>query len=452
MSKLDNKKQIQVMPITGFPENLPDAQAVEDHVIATIEKNYARAGAFRIRTPLVERLNVLTAKGGDAIGKEMYGLRRISSSEDGSAAGVGLKFDLTVPVARYTAQHQSKLAFPFRRYQIDRVHRGERPQSGRYREFIQADFDVIGREKLSIATDAEPIALINDIFSELKIGNFIVRVNNRKILMGFFESMRLSPEQKQATLAIIDKADRGRDEVICRLRDIANIEGEIAKEIVRFVTMSVGSTDPTDVLNEFRLNETLSEGIDELSLVISSAQRLGVPPERLKVDLSVVRGLDYYTGTVYETALLDHLSLGSVCSGGRYDDLCGHFAKGCFPGVGISIGVSRLVTRMIEANVLETVDIFKRHVLVAKLSGEDQCYCLELGAKLRHAGIPTEIFFEDQSLGNQLKYAVRKGYGYVIIPGSDERRKNAVQVKDLGAGSQSEILETDLISFFTDLN
>jgi histidyl-tRNA synthetase len=442
----ENDQVLARGPISGFPEYLPDWQAVFNDVVNVIRKNYAKAGSVEITTPLVERLDVLTAKGGGGIRKEIYGLKRMSGSDDGSTSVLGLKYDLTVPLARYVAQHESDLVFPFRRHQIDRVHRGERPQSGRYREFCQADFDIIGRDSLAITADAEPLAVINDIFSELEIGPFVIRINNRKIFDGYFQHIGLDPKVRRQALTIIDKSENGRETAIERLREETKISGAVAEEIVRFTDLAINVEDPLEALSSLRLNDSLSEGIDEIVHVAQAAIAFGVPMERLKIDLSVARGLDYYTGSVYETALLDHLSLGSICSGGRYDDLTSQFSNGNFPGVGISIGVSRLVARLVKVGVFSTQRAFDQHLLIARLDSSLVDHYLGLAGRLRRAGVPTEVYFEDHGLGRQLKYAARKGFGFAVIVGADEVSRSVVQLRDLNRGDQCEMSEAQLIS------
>ena len=443
------RKPIDIGKISGFPELLPNEQAIFDEVVATIRKHYTRAGAVSIVTPLVERKDVLSAKAGGEINKEIYGLTRLSDSDAGSAEELGLKFDLTVPLARYVARHQNNLPFPFRRQQIDRVHRGERPQHGRYREFVQADLDIVGRNTLSITTDAEPPAVINDIFSEMKIGDFAIRINNRKILHGYFEKVGVDPLLQGAALATIDKAEGPEDKIASSLQHAIKCDAATAEEIIRFIKLKVDITNPKAALDAYRVNDNLKHGIDELVQVAEAALALGVPAERLVIDLSVARGLDYYTGTVYETRLADHPDLGSICSGGRYDDLASRFTSGRFPGVGISIGVSRLVPRLIKAGVLSTKAAFSTHVLVARLDEEHTTRRLALVQLLRRAGVPVEPYFEEHSLGDQLRYAVAKGYGYVVIMGAEEIARNVVKLRDLNASLQDEVRVEDLLNVLT---
>lgn len=440
---------VSVAPISGFPDYLPEYQAVFESVVSIVRKHYDRAGAMSIDTPLVERKEVLTAKGGGAINKEIYGLTRLSKSEDGSANDLGIRFDLTVPLARYVSQHQNDLVFPFRRQHIARVYRGERAGSGRFREFYQADIDVIGRGGLSVTTDAEPPAIINDIFTELGIGPFVIRINNRKILTGYFENLGFDLARQRRALSVVDKADNGKAAATQKLCEVVGCSAKVAEGIWNFIHLSIDIEDPSVALKEYRLNSQIEAGIDELCQVVEAALAFGVPKGNLKADLSVARGLDYYTGTVYETILLDHPSLGSICSGGRYDDLASHFTDNMFPGVGISIGVSRLVSRLVDAEVLTTKNAFKSHVLITQQEPSMMLKYVEIAKNLRRSGVPTEIFFEEKGLGQQLKYATRKGFRFAVILGADEADRNVVQVKDLDQGTQVEVETIDLVGFFS---
>lgn len=414
-----------------------------EHSISS--QGYTRAGAVSITTPLVERLDVLTAKGGGAINKEIYGLRRLGDSDDGSAADLGLKFDLTLPLARHVAQNESKLPFPFRRQQIDRVHRGERPKSGRSREFWQADFDIIGRGTLPVIADAEPLAITNGIFSELGIGPFAMRISNRKILTGYFKSLGIDPSLQTAALHIIDKTEGGLDAIFARLRERLGCSEETASAIVEFISMRIDVEQPLRGLEPYRSIDGLRQGVDELGEVVAAAVALGVPHERLKIDLSVARGLDYYTGSIFETSLLDHRSIGSICSGGRYDDLASHFSTARFPGVGISIGVTRLVTRLIDAGLLSTKDVFGRHVLLARIDTSLDGRYFGLLTGMRNAGVPSELYLGEARLGDQLRYASRKGYGYAVIIRPEDAANGVVKIHDFNRGEDQVVPEGKLL-------
>lgn len=438
---------IEVGPISGFPEHSPEVQAIFDGVLEKIEAGYRRTGATRIETPHVERLNVLTAKAGGEVTKEIYALKRARESEGGRATDpLALKFDLTVPLARYVAQHQSLLPFPFRRYQIDKVHRGERPQAGRYREFIQADFDIVGRGSLDVIADAEPPAVINDIFDSMGIGEFVIRLSNRNMLSGLFQNLRLDAAQGKRIMTLIDKRGLGTERLIEELILDVGCSSKDAEQIVDFANLHVDIDAPEDSLGGYCHNEMLEKGASDLATVVQGALHLGVPRERLSIDLSVARGLDYYTGTIYETTLLEHPNLGSICSGGRYDDLASSFSHESFPGVGISIGVSRIVPRLIKSGILSGVRQFEDHVLVTKLTPELMPDYLKMTSKLRRSGVPTEMYFEDKGLGQQIKYAARKGFGYAVIFGPDEKAKDKIILRDLNEGDQFEMTIEQLIA------
>ena len=430
-------------PIRGFPEYSVSQQNAFNNMVEVIAKHYKNSGAHNIRTPLVERTEILSAKGGGAINKEIYGLTRLSESEDGSAASLGLRFDLTVPLARYVAQRESSLEFPFRRYQIEHVYRGDRPGKGRYREFVQADFDIIGRENLSILADAEPPIIINAIFSELNIGLYVIRINNRKILAGFFDHLQLDAKQQSEVLKIIDKQEGKEIQTINKLIKKVPCEHKVAQKIVEFLKLDVPIDNPSSVLENHKLNDVMAKGIDELCLVVAAILASGVPSSKLAIDLSVARGLDYYTGTIYETILLDFPDQGSPCSGGRYDDLTSSYSRSKFPGVGISIGVSRLFDVLEPAEDISYPD----NVLVANLDPDLTNEYLRITGELRLANIATEFYSEQKTLGSQLKYALSKGYGYVVIVGPEEFSKKQVLIKELNTGHQCEVSEMDLISY-----
>lgn len=426
-------------PISGFPDFPPERQAAFDYVYDTVVKHYAKAGAVRIDTSAVQRVSALTAKGGGAVNNEIYKLGRLSDAEDGSAASQALRFDLTVPLALYIVRNEGQLPFPCRCMQAGRVYRGERAGSGRFREFYQVDLDFVGRDTLGLLADAELPAIINDIFEELKIGPFVIRINNRKILSGFFAHLGFDADQQKAALSVIDKADNGKAAAIASICEKLECDDSTASAIWDFINMAVDVHNPMASLGDYAHNEELEEGIAELCSVLEMALAFGVPAERLKADLSVARGLDYYTGTVYETNLVDRPNIGSICSGGRYDDLASHFTDKKFPGVGMSIGVSRLVQALVEAGILSTENAFKSHVLITQLDPELTKEYAKLATTLRREGIQTELYLESKGLGQQLKYATRKGYRYAIIMGGDEMREGKVQLKDLDMGNQVEI-------------
>lgn len=442
-------------PLSGFPELLPAEQIVFNRCVNIIRDTFERYGFSPIETPAVERKEVLTSKGGNE--KEIYALSRLSAGPGESAdTDLALHFDLTVPLARYVALHKDKLVFPFRRYQIQKVWRGERPQAGRYRELYQADIDVIGRGAVSLLADAEIPSIIYQIFRQMEIGPFQIRINNRRMMQGFLESLTLTPAQINETLHAIDDLEKiGRDKVCASLQAKAGLSEDQAQVILDFIETS-NTKATNDVLAFLKdLTEELpsagrekyAQGVNELATVVESMRSLGVPDDFFKVDLTVIRGLDYYTGTVYETKLFSQPDLGSICSGGRYDDLASYFTNEKLPGVGISIGLSRLVFRLIEKGVLKAESATPAKVLVTTMEPERLQDYLKIAAGLRDAGIATEIFYEKKGLGDQLKYANRKGMAYAVIAGGDEFSVGNVLVRNMVDGTQQAIQQSDLTAW-----
>lgn len=433
--------------IGGFPEWLPEEKIKEQWVMDVIRRHYSRYGFVPIETPAVERREVLTSKGGNE--KEIYVLGRLQAENDHDreeAAELALHFDLTVPLARYVAQHYRDLAFPFRRYQMQKVWRGERPQSGRSREFYQCDIDVIGDGELSLMTDAEIPSIIYHIFHELQIGPFVIHINNRKILQGYFGSIGISDENHAVAMRIVDKlAKIGVGQVVSELKSAIGISEEVATEIVRFIDMKVPFDSLEECLEEHSDSALFHEGVSELKTVIDGIRALGVPDESFRVNLGIARGLDYYTGTVYETILVNHPGIGSVCSGGRYENLASSFIDRKLPGVGISIGVTRLLSRLFNAGILKAEVATTAPVLITSMDPTRMLDYLRLASVLRGAGINVEVYLETKKLGLQLKYANRKGFSFAVIAGSNEFDKSAVLLKNLKTGEQQEIAVADLI-------
>ena len=338
--------KIKPRTLSGFMELQPDKQVQMDKMRAVLAETYARYGFTPLDTPAIEAAEVLLAKGGGETEKQIYRFTKGDSD-------LALRFDLTVPLAKYVAANYGQLTFPFRRYQIGKVWRGERAQRGRFREFYQADIDIIGDGALDILNEAEIPAIIYDTFTRLGLHRFRIRVNNRKVLNGFFAILGLS-EQAGDVLRTIDKLDKiGADKVRELLTDTCGVTGENADEILRFIACPGTSADKLAFLEQYRgRNETFDTGLDELRTVVGYLPAFGVPEENFELDLTIARGLDYYTGTVYETVLLDHPEVGSICSGGRYDDLAGYYTNKSLPGVGISIGLTRLFYILQEQNMI----------------------------------------------------------------------------------------------------
>jgi len=439
---MSDRQIVKPQPVSGFPEWLPEEKLVEERLLGLIRRAFERYGFTPVETPAIERKDVLHAKG--VVDKEIYALSRLAAGEgEDPATELALHFDLTVPLARYVAQHFARLTFPFRRYQIQKVWRGERPQAGRFREFYQCDIDVIGNGSLSLLADAELPLVINDIFAEMDIGRFMVRLNNRKILQGYLEHLGLAGEPAAAALRAIDALEKaGRDAVLADLRapeiglDAARAEG-----LVDFIA---GDPD-LDRLRGLDLGDTFAAGVAELAEVVEAMRALGMPDDAFRVDLAIARGLDYYTGTVYETVLTDHPQIGSVCSGGRYDDLAGTFTKQRLPGVGISIGLTRLLSRLFDAGLLKAGAATPAHVLVTVMDRQFLADYLAIAADLRGAGLNVEVYTQGKRIGDQLKYADRKGFPVAVIAGEAELAAGTVNVKTLATGEQAAVPRTGLI-------
>jgi histidyl-tRNA synthetase len=425
-------------PMSGFPELLPEQQLVFNRCISIIRRNFELSGFAPIETPAVERKEVLTSKGGDE--KEIYAITRLFTGEgESSDTEFALHFDLTVPLARYVAQYKEKLVFPFRRYQIQKVWRGERPQKGRYRELYQCDIDVIGRGSLGLLNDAEIPSIIYHIFTEMGIGDFVVRINNRRLLQGFYQFLGVDSERTADTLRVVDKLEKvGREKVISELTAKTGLPDTVANAILDFVA----NDKPVDLLLAdlaalpAMSNALFAQGVSELQAVTAGVRSLGVPDSAFTIDLRIARGLGYYTGTVYETKLLAHPELGSICSGGRYDDLASYFTNEKLPGVGISIGLSRLAIALIDAGVLKTGAQTPAPVLVTTMDAARMADYLRIAAELRAAGIATEVYLEKGRIGDQLKYANRKGFTYAVIAGESEFAAGQIKVKNMITGEE----------------
>ncbi|MDE2315729.1 MAG: histidine--tRNA ligase [Xanthomonadaceae bacterium] len=466
----------------GVLELLPLDQIAFQRMLDTIRRNYERFGFLPVETPAIEFADVLLTKTGGETERQVYfvqstgaldstgeeAVRRMAALAAGSKADesmesliqkmhklafptpdLALRFDLTVPLARYVAEHERELSFPFRRYQMQRVYRGERAQRGRFREFYQCDIDVIGKDSLSIRYDAELPAVIYSVFRELAIGPFTIQLNNRKLMRGYFESLGVAdPEQQMLVLREVDKLDkRGADHV----RDTLVGEGfglspAAVEKILAFVQVRSSSLqDAYDKLDALGAGpEALEQGRAELKEVLGLIHAFGVPETHYALNLSIARGLDYYTGTVYETTLNEHPQIGSICSGGRYENLAGQYTKSHLPGVGISIGLSRLYWQLREAGLVgtaqSTVD-----VLVTQMDEAQLPAYLALAGELRAAGIATEVVLEGGKLGKQFKYADRAGIRFAVVLGEDELAKGVVTVKDLRRGDQFEVVRAELV-------
>ncbi len=427
--------KIKPRTLSGFMELQPDKQVQMDKMRAVLAETYARYGFTPLDTPAIEAAEVLLAKGGGETEKQIY---RFTKGE----SDLALRFDLTVPLAKYVAANYGQLTFPFRRYQIGKVWRGERAQRGRFREFYQADIDIIGDGALDILNEAEIPAIIYDTFTRLGLHRFRIRVNNRKVLNGFFTILGLS-EQAGDVLRTIDKLDKiGADKVRALLTDTCGVTAEQADEILRFIACPGTSADKLAFLEQYRgRNETFDTGLDELRTVVGYLPAFGVPEENFELDLTIARGLDYYTGTVYETVLLDHPEVGSICSGGRYDDLAGYYTNKSLPGVGISIGLTRLFYILQEQNMIsDAVLTAPADVLILPMT-DDLSAAVSLASMLRAGGLRVQLYSEKKKFKAKIGYADKLGIPFVIFLGEDEIAQNVCALKNMVTGEQEAVTQ-----------
>ena len=442
----DRINRITPSPISGFPEWTPAERLLEQRMIDQIRAAFERYGFSPIETPAVERNAVLTAKGGAETERQIYSLTGLHPQSGGDARDYSLHFDLTVPLARYVAQHNNELVFPFRRYQIQKVWRGERPQHGRFREFTQCDIDIVGDGKLSLMADAEIPAVISTVFTSLAIGDFTIRISNRKILTGYLEHLGFDESESSLILREADKIDRqGTGPLLQALDDLPN--GNAATSDILVLVQMSGS--PADVLCALELidgGDRFRQGVDELKAVFEHATAFGIADENIAADIGIVRGLDYYTGTIYETRLDDHPQLGSICSGGRYDDLASYFIRKTMPGVGISIGFTRLFSQLLQAGIAKPGSASAAQVLVTVPDESLMSNAIEVASSLRAADVNTEIFFEQARLGRQLRYASRKGFRFAIIPLPEDLELERIKFRDMNAGEEHTVAMDDLPS------
>lgn len=425
---------------SGFPEYLPGEQIEFNRLLSIVRDTYERYGFAPIDTPDIELSEVLLAKSGGDTAKQVYRFHKGDTD-------LSLRFDLTVPLARYVAQHEGQLAFPFRRYHIGKVHRGERAQAGRFREFYQCDIDVIGSH--SPIVDAEIPAIINDIFEQFAFGEFTIRLNNRKVLSGFFESLGLADKSVE-TLRLVDKIEKlSRQDLADEFVELGLATAQIER-LFAFVEID-GDND--GIIQQLRALEVASdlfrEGVDELEALVGALRSMDIPEQRFRVDLKIARGLDYYTGTVYETVLDEHPEVGSVCSGGRYDDLAGLYTKTQLPGVGISIGLTRLFYKLCEAGIIKITQQSPANVMVLPLTTEQIGYGLEIADALRQSGIATLHYTEPNSVKAKFRYANRMGYRYVLVLGENEERDGTISIKDMNSGETTVVDRRGIVEFLS---
>ncbi len=426
----------------GFMELLPAEQILFDKIKKTIAETFEEFGFVPQDTPIVENADVLFAQIGEDTQKEIY---RFTKGDD----DLGLRFDLTVPLARYVAMYSNNLSFPFRRYQIGKVYRGERPQRGRFREFYQCDIDILGNGSLSIVNDAEVPAVIYSVFNKLKLGEFVIRISNRKILSGLMESLGEAEKTSEA-LRIIDKLEKVGADTVRQMLVEQGIKAVDVEKILSLVKLTGSNETIIATLKKMEIENTLfDEGVMELKEVVDKAISFGVPKKNLQIDLSIARGLAYYTGTVYETIMADDRIKGSVCGGGRYDNLAENYTNQSFPGVGVSIGLTRLFSQLMDMEVVKAETATPAKVLVVPMEA-DMPFALEVAGKLREAGVATELYTEDDKFKKKLMYANKIGVPFVAIIGEDEVTQKKVALKNMKTGEQELLSTEQLISSMVD--
>ncbi len=425
--------RVEPRTLSGFMELLPNEQILFNQMKEKIQKTYERFGFLPLDTPVIESAEVLLAKAGGETENQIYRFQKGDND-------LALRFDLTVPLAKYVAKNYGNLSFPFRRYQIGKVYRGERAQKGRYREFYQCDIDIIGDGELDLINDAEIPSIIYTLFKELGFDDFTIKINNRKILNGLFESIN-QKDNSTEILRIIDKIEKiGKDAVIEELKKL-NVKDEQINKIISFIEITGSSDEKIEKLENLGItNETYLKGINELKTVVQNVRLFGVPDSNFMVDLTIARGLDYYTGTVYETFLNKYRELGSVCSGGRYENLAEYYTDKSLPGVGISIGLTRFFYKLNELNIIKADRKSISDVLIIPVV-EDLKEPIKLAADLRKIGVNTEVYLNDKKLKAKLKYADKLQIPYTIIIGEDEIKSNKIKVKNMETG---ESIETEL--------
>ncbi|MDE7245582.1 MAG: histidine--tRNA ligase [Oscillospiraceae bacterium] len=423
--------KVQPRTLSGFMELLPREQLVMERIMQTLRETYGSYGFTPLDTPIIEASEVLLAKGGGETEKQIYRFTKGDSD-------LSLRFDLTVPLAKYVALHCNELAFPFRRYQIGKVYRGERAQRGRFREFYQADIDIIGDGKLDVANEAEIPAIIYQTFSRLGLKRFQICVNNRKILNGFYSILNLT-EQAGDIMRTVDKLDKiGAEKVAELLRAELGLSPSNVEEIMNFISINGTNAEVLAALDRYAgQNELFDAGRAELETVIKYLSAFGVPEDHFAVDLTIARGLDYYTGTVYETAMLDHPEIGSICSGGRYDNLAGYYTNKVLPGVGISIGLTRLFYVLNEQHMLDTASA-PADVLILPMT-PDLTHAISVASRLRELGVRVQLYTEKKKFNAKMNYADRQGIPYVIFLGEDEIAAQLISCKDMATGEQTKL-------------
>lgn len=416
--------------LPGFMELLPNEQILFDQMKQAIEESYKTFGFLPIDTPIIELADVLLAKTGGETAKQIYKFEKGDTN-------LALRFDLTVPLAKYVAKNYGNLSFPFRRYQIGKVYRGEKVQKGRYREFYQCDIDIIGDETLDIINDAELPIVIATTFSNLGFNDFTIKINNRKILNGLYESLG-QEENSVEIMRIVDKLDKIGVEAVKEEISKLGVSSEVTDKIIEFIQIK-GSTDEIlQKLEDLNIsNEKYLKGVEELKEVVKYIRLFKMPEENFAIDLTIARGLDYYTGTVYETFLNDYRELGSVCSGGRYENLAENYTDKKLPGVGVSIGLTRLFYKLNELNIIKADKKSISDILIIPMT-ENMSVPLEIGTELRKLKVNTEIYLNNKKIKAKMKYADKLEIPYVVVIGDNEIETSKVKVKEMATGKETE--------------
>lgn len=425
--------------LPGFMELLPKDQILFNEMKDIIRKNFEKHGFLPIDTPVIEKSEVLLAKGGGETEKQIY---RFSKGD----TDMSLRFDLTVPLARYTVEHMNDLSFPFKRYQIGKVYRGEKAQKGRFREFYQCDIDTIGMGELSLVNDAEFPVVIFHTFKDLGFTDFTIHLNNRKILKGFFSSLGI--EDSMNVLRTVDKLDKIGEEKVLEELGENGIGRDSGEKILEFIKIKGSVDEILEQLRDLKIeDEIFQEGLDELTQVIGYMRDFGIDEDCFDIDLKIARGLDYYTGTVYETTLDNYPKIGSVCSGGRYEDLASYYTDKTLPGVGISIGLSRLFYQLNEAKIISSEEKSLVDLLIIPM---DDCVHdgIKLLSELREKGVRVSVYTEFAKLKKKFKYADQTKVDYVIVLGEEEIKSRKYSLKDMKTGDQEEVTFDELVERF----
>lgn len=437
-------EKIKPRTLSGFMELLPGPQQKMERMMEILRKSFSLYGFTPIDTPIIESAEVLLAKGGGETEKQIYRFQKGDSD-------LALRFDQTVPLAKYVSLHENELAFPFRRYAIGKVFRGERAQRGRFREFYQADIDIIGDGKLSVINEAEIPSIIYKVFSELGLRRFCISVNNRKILNGFYAMLGLT-DKSADIMRTVDKLDKiGPGKVRAILVEDCGISEENADEILNFISIRGKNAEVLAALEGYRgKNETFDLGLDELTAVTKNLSAFGVPEENFAVDLTIARGLDYYTGTVYETRMLDHPEIGAICAGGRYDNLAAYYSDRQLPGVGVAIGLTRLFFILEDQGLLNPeLPTAPADCMIVPM-GDDLAPAIALATFLRQTGLRTQLYCEQKKFKAKIQYADKLGIGFVIFLGDDEIAQGVCSVKNLKTGEQRALSREDAAAWIAE--